>query len=86
MNNYEDNLKETYLFLYDSYCSSFVCEANDFLDAIKQLAEYTGIHLPLFYKALKGMETKEDIIELYNYFSEGEYELNKIYIIKEVIM
>lgn len=83
MTESKNNLKETYLFIDDYNNNTFICEATSFADAIKQFAEYEGVKNPLFLKSMKGMETNDDMIDLFNRFSYQE--IKEVYKIDSVI-
>lgn len=72
-----------YLFIYnyDSFCC--VKNAVSIKDAVIQFADYTGCNSLLFGKALKGMETDKEMIDLYNHFSCEH--LNAVLKIDEVV-
>lgn len=75
MTESKNSSKETYLFIDDYNNNTFICEATSFADAIKQFAEYEGAATPLFLKSMKGMETNDDMIELFNHFSSDGLKL-----------
>ena len=52
-------------------------------DCVTQLADYFGDNSTLFSKALKGCDTREDCVEMFNHFSQ--YTINAIYSIHETI-
>lgn len=60
--------KHKYLFVLDDE-TLFFTESESFAVAINQLAVYTGTDTPLFAKAMKGMTSNKDMIELYNHFA-----------------
>lgn len=71
-----------YLIIYDT--DSFITiNAVGIKDCIIQLADYVGDNSPLFQKALKGCDTTESCIDMFNHFSQ--YTINKIFGIREII-
>lgn len=61
--------KHKYLFILSDETLFFTETAETFAMAINQLAVYTGTHTPLFAKAMKGMTSNKDMIELFNHFA-----------------
>lgn len=76
--------KATYLFTYNYHeDENCIIEANSFKDAVIQLAEYDGCKTPLFVKAMSGMDTDNEVMELFNRFSYRT--VDKVYLIDSVV-
>lgn len=52
-------------------------------DCVTQLADYFGDNSTLFNMALKGCDTPESCVEMFNHFSQ--YQINAIYSVHETI-
>lgn len=74
-----------YLIIYETYNDekTFVCEAVSLHDCIVKFAKYTGISCELFDKAIIGLSTDKDFIDMYNHFSQ--YDIDYIYQINKEI-
>ena len=63
-----------YLVIYDR--ENFVkIKAVSLKDCIVQVADYVGDNSPLFQTALRGCDTYESIIEMFNHFSNCDINL-----------
>ena len=58
----------TYIIFYDTYSEFIEIEADTELDLILQFAEWFGEKTDLFCMALKGCETFEQMIKMFNRF------------------
>ena len=57
---------EEYLILYYGNCYFHTSNAVSFKDCLIQFLDYTGNNVPLIRKALNGMETEKDMVDLIN--------------------
>jgi hypothetical protein len=73
----------TYMVVYDLDCDYTFIDAENTEDCIIQFADYMGDCSDLFVKALKGCETVNDYVDMYNQF--GQYNIQAIYIIEKTL-
>lgn len=65
--NLQAELKfEQYLILYNDNCYFHTNNAVSVKDCLIQFLAYTGHNVPLIRKALNGMETEKDMVDLIN--------------------
>lgn len=68
--------------IYDTYHFAII-DCVGIKDCVIQLADYLGDNSPLFNTALKGCDTPESCIAMFNHFSQ--YTINAIYSIHKTI-